>query len=347
MPSQRNPTDFSSLFQRSPKEFFSEKFYDAMNSDSLDLDDYTQKCNKIMVSKEKDNMITVCKNFLRFLEKSIAWNGVNSGYDISLLLNYWLYNELMGIYGPDRFSEISIAFGALQYIWEYHVYYPKNEVYHKKCKPELSKVYHQDWDKRKKLYDYYVDYDTLFTMAKSYDDDKCEYYKKIEENKSLYEYFEEECKPEKHNFPEFYDECKKYNPNLVLSKLPCHSKIISQRTVPAAAKPGTTHHHEVHVQDSAARGLPTGSEIEVIPEISNIGTRVGHSVLGVAPFLLSATALYRYTPVGSWIRKLCGYNSNSLRNMQEGEMNEFLDNTENSGDMFLNNTENYISYQPM
>ncbi|SBT57144.1 PIR Superfamily Protein [Plasmodium ovale wallikeri] len=67
-------------------------------------------------------------------------------------------------------------------------------------------------------------------------------------------------------------------------------------------------------------------------ERSDIGTKVGHSVLGVAS----------YTPMGSWIRKVGGTNTNSI-----GDMDEFSSYTQESGDMFLGDTGNYISYQPM
>ncbi|SBT58459.1 PIR Superfamily Protein [Plasmodium ovale wallikeri] len=71
------------------------------------------------------------------------------------------------------------------------------------------------------------------------------------------------------------------------------------------------------------------------------------NILGVAPVLLTASALYRYTPVGSWIRKLGGYNTNNLSNMDRSEMDGFLSNTQVSGNIFFDNTENYISYQPL
>ncbi|SBT02704.1 PIR Superfamily Protein, partial [Plasmodium ovale curtisi] len=53
-----------------------------------------------------------------------------------------------------------------------------------------------------------------------------------------------------------------------------------------------------------------------------------------------------YTPVGSWIRNLGRNNPNSISNM-DGEMEGFLGNTQESGNMFFDGGENYISYQPM
>ncbi|SBT02164.1 PIR Superfamily Protein [Plasmodium ovale curtisi] len=118
----------------------------------------------------------------------------NSLYKVSILFNYWLYGMLSYIYGANSTDKIRAGFGALQLKWTYFDYSRINNQYYKKCKPNLNMVYHSDWEKRKKLYDYYVDSDILIGLAKSIDDD-CEYYKKIEEKKSLYEYFEKECSP--------------------------------------------------------------------------------------------------------------------------------------------------------
>ncbi|SBT56035.1 PIR Superfamily Protein [Plasmodium ovale wallikeri] len=93
---------------------------------------------------------------------------------------------------------------------------------------------------------------------------------------------------------------------------------------------------------SSVPKLGDGSYTEFTPETSNIGTKAVHSILGVAPVLLTATALYRYTPVGSWVCKLGGYNSNGV-----SDMNEFSSYTQEPGDMFSNNSASYISYQPI
>ncbi|SBT59264.1 PIR Superfamily Protein [Plasmodium ovale wallikeri] len=174
------------LFSNSTKELFSEKFYDAMNNDSSDLSKYDNECNDIHVHNPKDKMIKICKKYLRYLEYCKLLHNENSLYKVSILFNYWLYGMLTHIYGANNTDKIITGFSALQLKWTYFDYSRINNQYYKKCKPELSMVNHHDWDKRKKLFDYYVDYDILSTMAKTFDDD-CKYYKKIEEKKSLYE----------------------------------------------------------------------------------------------------------------------------------------------------------------
>ncbi|SBT84503.1 PIR protein, partial [Plasmodium ovale] len=295
-----NSTDFYKLFSNSSKELISEKFYEAMNNDSSDLSKYENECNDIHVHNPKDEMKKICKKYLRYLEYCKLLHAEKYQYDVSILFNYWLYGILTLIYGANSTEKIRTGFSALQLKWGYYNNTIANKPYYIKCKPELSMVDHEDWDKRKKLYDYYVDYDTLSTMAKTFDDD-CEYYKKIEEKMSLYEHFDEQCLLDNDNCPNFYDKCKPYNPDSVLSQLPCHEKITREQDDAKAAERSAAMQHtsgseqdtEVGPLGSSAPGLASGSEIEVKSETSQIGTKVGQSVLGITPVLLTASALYR------------------------------------------------------
>ncbi|SBS95856.1 PIR Superfamily Protein [Plasmodium ovale curtisi] len=348
-----NSTEFFKLFSKSSKDLFSDQFYEALDSDSPDLSKYDNQCNDIHVHNPKEKVIKICKKYLRYLEYCKLLNDDNSLYKVSVLFNYWLYGVLTHIYGSNSTEKIRTGFSALQLKWTYFDYRRITEPYYLKCKPNFELVNHNDWDKRKKLYDYYVDYDILFGLAKNIDD-KCDYYKKIEEKKPLYEYFEKECSPSKNNCPEFYDKCKPYNPDSVLSQLPCHEKIARERAdAKVAERPHAMQHASGSDQDTEVGplgpdvpGIASGSETEVKSETSQIGTKVGQSVLGITPVLLTASALYRYTPMGSWIRNL-GKNSTNSISYMDGEMEGFLGNTQESGDILLGETPNYISYQPM
>ncbi|SBT73553.1 Plasmodium vivax Vir protein, putative, partial [Plasmodium ovale] len=225
------------LFSNSSKELFSEKFYDAMNNDSSDLSKYDNESNDIHVHNPKDKMIKICKKYLRYLEYCKLLHNENSLYKVSILFNYWLYGMLTHIYGANNTDKIITGFSALQLKWTYFDYSRINNQYYKKCKPELSMVNHHDWDKRKKLFDYYVDYDTLSTMAKSFDDD-----------------------------------CERSSMQ--------HASASEQDTEVGPHGPGEP-------------GLASGSETEVTSETSQIGTKVGQSVLGITSVLLTASALYR------------------------------------------------------
>ncbi|SBS90011.1 PIR Superfamily Protein [Plasmodium ovale curtisi] len=209
--------------------------YEALNSDSSDLSKYDHECNEITVHHPRDEMIKICKKYLSYLEYCRLLHDEKSRYD---------------------------------FLWGYFDYYRIDEPYYLKYKPNFEIVNHNDWDKRKKLYDYYVDSDILIGSE--------------------------------------------------------------QDTVVGLDVPG----------------LGTRSETEVTSEASQIGTKLDQSVLGITPVLLTASALYRYTPIGSWIRNL-GKNSTNSISYMDGEMEGFLGNTQESGDILLGETSNYISYQPM
>ncbi|SBT59401.1 PIR Superfamily Protein [Plasmodium ovale wallikeri] len=185
-------------------------------------------------------------------------------------------------------------------------------------------------------------------------DDKCDYYKIIEEKKALYEYFEKECPPPKNNCPDFYNKYMPYNPDNALSKLPCHEKIAceradaeaSERRSPMQHTSGSEQDNVVGTLGPHVLGLGTRSETEVTSDTSPIGTKVGQSILGITPVLLTASALYRYTPIGSWIRNLGKNSTNSISDMDR-EMEGFFGDTQESGDILLGEAPNYISYQPM
>ncbi|SBT02279.1 PIR Superfamily Protein [Plasmodium ovale curtisi] len=328
------------LFGFSPKELDSERFYQNRELPYTDLYKYGTECNKILVKGQTNRMKDLCKRVLKYLEKSKIWKKNESGYDECILLNYWVYDKIDKYYN-NKTDDMDTAFSGLQLIWSYLVEDKHNNSYFNKCMPLFEMFKHNDWKQRKELYDYYVDFNYIFNTAMYYTDRCREFHKKIEDKTSLYKYFDEQCTPEKDNCPEFYDKCKDYNPKSVLHKLPCHQVILSER---ADAEKVFSLKHSAEQQRGSE---PHTSSTELPQENSSIGTKVGNSVLGVAPVLLTASVLYRYTPIGPWIRKLGGINQNSMSDIDVGEVNGFLGNTQESGDILFGDTGNYISYQPM
>ncbi|SCA60311.1 Plasmodium vivax Vir protein, putative [Plasmodium vivax] len=295
-------TDFSKLYGKSTKEFYSEKFYDAMDMESPDLKNYEQICNNIQVNiKEKEKMIPVCKKYLRFLDTSKLWSGLFWKFDVSLLLNYWLYDNITHIYGTTQSDIIGIGFGALQLIWSTFNTNQIEKSYREKCKPEPKMVNHEDWKNRKKLYDYYVDFDTLFGQSRIFFNNTCEaYHQKIKEMIPLCTYFERKCSPPgSYSCPEMFYICREKNLETELENLPCHEEIKSRGD--SNSEGDTMNRPPVPKLASQSRGDDTGlqghaastEDTQLTPKSSDIGTKVSHSVLGAAPVLLTATMLYR------------------------------------------------------
>ncbi|SBT57107.1 PIR Superfamily Protein [Plasmodium ovale wallikeri] len=332
----------SHLLGKTETELFTEKFYQNREFDILELHNYGQHCKKELFPKQKTHMKILCEKVLKYLEKSPIWKKNDSVYDECWLLNYWIYDKLDNYFYHNK-EDMDLAFGTLQLIWFPLIENSNNRSFYKKCKPLFKEILdHHDWKQRKELYDYYVDYSTLYGTARSYLPKCEEYYKIIEAKKSLYEHFDNQCLSNDSNCPEIYEKCRDYNPEKVLSDLPCHDQIEAKKAPAAEASA-----RALSLQQSQGHGYgvqlgphPPGTVFT--EQNSDIGKKVGHSVLGVAPVLLTATALYRYTPIGSWIRKLGGTNTNSIN-----DMDGFSAYTQESGDMFSDNTGNYISYQPI
>ncbi|SCA60527.1 VIR protein [Plasmodium vivax] len=325
----------------------SENFYNNMNKEHNDLSYYSNYCEGITWGKNEDQVKEICKKYIRYLETSNELKIVNPSYDVCILLNYWIYDKLAEIFkGEDSLKNIGLAFVSLQYIWSKHYYYPGKTVNYNICKPEFETDNQEDWKNRKKLYDYYVDYNYLISMANILDD-KCEYYKKIKEKQAIFDYFDRPCESNSNKCPKFYHNCKSYNPKNVLATLPCHSKMGEVMPHPAAGE-DASRSRALHLPEPSGEGpglpqhLDGPQNTESTLGTSGIGKKVTHTVLGAAPIFLTATALYRYTPLGPWIRRLRGSNTNSMSAV--GGVSTYMQET---GDIFSDNEANYVSYQPM
>ncbi|SBS93902.1 PIR Superfamily Protein [Plasmodium ovale curtisi] len=341
-------TEHEELTGYNSEELNSERFYRSRNAQNVNLHKYSTHCNNIYALKQKNYMIYLCKIVLQYLEQSTQWGDIESenDYDECILLNYWLYNELSNIFARET-SYINNAYASIETIWANLVKDKRETSYHNKCKPLFNEILNNsEWKKGKELYDYCINYKYIEQMCPYYGKECTAYCEYVKNKRYLYDHFEKACTTEESYCPHFYDKCKMYNPKTVLKTLKCPDEI----NTPKDASPRAASLEAGAMHRSAEQGQRTsyGSHgTQSTHESGEIGKKVGHTFLGIAPVLLSATALYRYTPVGSWIRNLGGHNPNSISNMEGGEMEVFLPSTQESGDMIFSDTANYISYHPI
>ncbi|CAG9485555.1 unnamed protein product [Plasmodium vivax] len=250
--------DFLGLYAKSTKELDTEKFYDAMNSDASNLDIYYNLCNDKLNSKEKHQMMPICKKYLRFLDFSEVWGSISTKYDVSLLLNYWLSDKIAAIHGFTNIDKIRIDFAALQMVW---YYFKENRIqlFPEKCE---------------------------------------EYYEKIKEMISVYKFFEDKCSSKAYKCPDVFDKCKDKNIESSLEDLSCHAIIKARSASilegESTDQPRDVEQRPLGPADGPQLQLDQAdSYTQELTETSGFRKKVTHSVLGAAPVLLTATMLYR------------------------------------------------------
>ncbi|SBS82459.1 PIR Superfamily Protein [Plasmodium ovale curtisi] len=329
------------LSETSSIDLTSKNIYNAMETDYPDLSEYNGKCDNIFVpDNEKDKVKIICKKFLRYLEKSPLWNVPNTKYDVCMLLNFWVYDKLIHIF--DDKDKADIAFANFQTLFQNNMVNQATKSPSKKCTDKFDILKKNDWEKRKGLYDYYIDYSTIEPTIQFYVKECKGYYEYIEGKKELYEHFDKICTSDSSECPYFYNDCKNYKPDLVLRNFPCHVQMVTSKNALATQETsdqGPQDGPRPHGIDMSRHGAHS-SEVGMIQYNSDIGTKVGKSILGIAPIALTASALYKFTPLGPWIRKIAGSNPNITGN-------GFGDEIQESGNMFFDGGENYISYQPI
>ncbi|GAB69744.1 CYIR protein, partial [Plasmodium cynomolgi strain B] len=208
--------------------------YKEIEMDHSDLSNYDEKCNIKFNPKNKEGVKEICKKSLRFIEKSQLWNTRNTSYDVCLQVNYWIYGKLASILGSDDTDNIEITFGSFQLVGKNKMNTRAQRTYNERCYPNFNIFKEKDWEKGKQLYEYYVNYSYLFSMAQIYAD-KCEFYEKINEIIPIYKYFESECSHGGGNCPDYYIKYKHLNPEKDLSKLKCYKQFQNERSLETEA----------------------------------------------------------------------------------------------------------------
>ncbi|KMZ82959.1 hypothetical protein PVIIG_05254 [Plasmodium vivax India VII] len=214
---------------------FKEELYSEIFNESLykltDLSDNIEYCRSLDELQLGKSIKIICPRLLKYLEnKSFSRNNDNE-YIYCLLLNYWVYNRLNIILQSNHPSIIYRAFGRIEYIWNNFIEDKLNNRKNITCKPIHSITTYDDWRYRKELYEYYLDYYPASLTVKNYPVRCDEFYKYVESKKTLYEHFKKRCPPnDTKRCPEFYAQCKQYDPDEVLSTLSCHEKMKQERT---------------------------------------------------------------------------------------------------------------------
>ncbi|SCA83473.1 Plasmodium vivax Vir protein, putative [Plasmodium vivax] len=173
----------------------SENFYETLNYKINGLDKYESDCDLICSKKKFFKRKRLCKILLRYLETPRIWSQTDdTAYDDCILLNYWMYSELSQKYTKNNFNNLVSEFGELNLVWNDLIGDISKKSYNHTCKPDFDILNQDDWEKRKELYDYCVNYETLSGTANNYNEQTCKnIYKYIKGKADLYKHFNERC----------------------------------------------------------------------------------------------------------------------------------------------------------
>ncbi|VUZ99811.1 PIR protein [Plasmodium vivax] len=298
-------------------------FYDELDT-STSLSGYYEYCSSAKKPLSDNRLVKiVCATVLKYLEtKYSKLDHTNDAYDSCKLLNYWAYKRLNIVLHSNDSNYINRAHGDILLKWNDFNEHKLNNPDKKTCKPMGNIVAYNDFEKRKELYDYYVDYSTIIQYLKYYPQLCNNFYKYVKSKKPLYTYFKERCTRKDINMcPEFFDQYEKYDPDKVLPHSDCKGVIMQETATAASRLP-------------QLRNGPLGSETESeetngpmrtfdAPKFngkSQTVENVGNILLGVVATTMTSGALYRFTPLGGMIRNGLGWNTNNMRNFNEGDI---------------------------
>ncbi|SCA82005.1 VIR protein [Plasmodium vivax] len=336
-----------SLLGSTPDDLFSEKFYNNLNDDD-GLNEYYEYCSPLgPISKDIKyrNLRILCAQLVKYLKTTyILFNKEKLKYNPCILLNYWLYSRLVNILRTEDSSVIALTLGKLELIWNDIVGHASYKSSYNKCVPDNSIVTQKDWRERRKLYEYFVNYGTIEKTIPVFKDTCPEYWSYVESHTSLYKYFDTHCPKSNYQCPEFYKECKQYDPKDVLHKFGCHARMKQKKDEEAAANARPALQPSISADQEQNSRIPGG--LQSPHNGTHTAKKTGDILLGVVATSLTSGALYRFTPLGRIIRNGLGWNNNNMRNMHGSEYGLFDYAPESFNPYTGGGEEHYIGYQP-
>ncbi|KMZ96134.1 hypothetical protein PVNG_06030 [Plasmodium vivax North Korean] len=225
----------------------SDNFYRTLDHNNEHLGKYYAECKEFSSNKKYIGLRRYCAVVLNYLENIYKKSEKqNWAYDDCLLLNYWIFGK---IYEQQKdLTKSAISFGELQRLWYRLVEDTTRISSNNKCEPHSIIATQNDWRKRKELYDYFVDYDTLKGILPNYNTRCEEIYKYLKYKDKLYNEYKKNCSTTQGiNCPHFFSKHDYKDPNALLKKLSCYEEMrsmealkLEQRQASAETDPGLT-----------------------------------------------------------------------------------------------------------
>nr|AFD10452.1 variable surface protein vir 4 [Plasmodium vivax]AFD10453.1 variable surface protein vir 4 [Plasmodium vivax] len=343
-----------SSLESASNELFSGTFYANLNNyEKLRL--YYPDCTALDAKYsgiKYQKLRILCAQLVKYLKTThTTFKREENKYDPCILLNYWFYSKLVSILDTEDKNVIVPALGILEGIWNDAVYNKSDKSLYNKCIPEGRIAAQNDWKKRKELYEYCVNYDTIEKTIPFFVPTCPKYWSYVESHTSLFEYFKTLCTKQNDQCPNFYDQCQKYDPKHVLPTFVCNEQMMKKKAENTAANARSTLPAGMPAGQEASSGMSNSSDISSGGlQSPHNGThpakKTGDILLGVVATSLASGALYRFTPLGNMLRNGFGRNNNNMRNMHGGEYALFDYASESFNPYAGGGEEHYIGYHP-
>ncbi|CAI7717550.1 Plasmodium vivax Vir protein, putative [Plasmodium vivax] len=317
----------------------SEEFYKKLNHDEdTNLQAYYKVCNSIFSTKKEFVLRRPCALLFKYLVNSYKKSEKEKpAYDDCILLNYWIYGK---IYEQHKdISERARSYGELQIIWNILIQDKSQAQYNKICKPDILIATQEDWKKRKELYDYFVDYDTIKGMNHFYDKYCKEIYNYLKDMDVLYKEYREHCSIAGNIMcPDFFNQYKDKDPNILLRQLTCKGVMQSEEALSVKEDKRSENSEIVPRISTDGSGLPLNSQ--KARDGTNPVTNSGNVLLGVVVTSMTSGALYKFTPLGRMLRNGLGFNRNNI-NIHDNGLFDYASGPFNP---YSGGEEHYIGY---
>ncbi|GAW84728.1 variable surface protein [Plasmodium gonderi] len=208
-------------------ELPSQIFYNKLHTASTDGNHFVKYCggDKENSLNKYPNIKNFCSNIINYLKKrKHSWNQGTKKDMYCNLLVYWIYDQLVNNFKEYTHKPIDI-YGKIVNVWNINYRSSKNRNI-TQCDLSSEIILYDDWDMRKKLYEYLLDFD-IHIKERISEQGKCEeYYEYIQEKEQLYNHFNEPCNAnDQTKCPSFYNDCKKYEPSMVLKGSECNQSV--------------------------------------------------------------------------------------------------------------------------
>ncbi|VVA00197.1 PIR protein [Plasmodium vivax] len=304
-----NPSDCSMSFP-------SEKIYKEFDKELLSTLFYPRICEKIDSLKSDSKYVELCYKVVQYLIVNASDNNEKLSCNQCNLLNYWVFDKIKSIIGEDT-HKIIVAYGHIRHVLSkmMKTYYKSKKI---KCTFDINVPYYKNWEAKKELYEYCLDYEEI-KAKKILTDPECNKYRDyLKKKPHLLANFEQIIADNKlKKCPNSDAETGGCDPKVLLAEL------LQKKNIP-----------------ETKNDLPDDSS-KLFLGLSKKDTATAASVAGVS--LLGLT-LFKLTPLGTWMNRGKQETNNVIYNLGENNTNELFPNGLQPPNMEYDNVAYHLPY---